>query len=124
MAARRGDRDPIHSTALGKAIAAFLTEAEVASILEQTGMPAATTHTITTVPAYLKELAKVRRLGYAVDDAENELDGRCVAVPIHGTLLPAALSVSAPAVRLPIHDIERVASRLREAATEIARYRN
>ncbi|WP_344216674.1 IclR family transcriptional regulator [Kribbella sancticallisti] len=124
MAAKGGDRDPIHSTALGKAIAAFLTEAEVLAALEHSGMPAVTPQTITTVPGYLKELAKVRRLGYAVDDAENEVDGRCVAVPIQGTLLPAALSVSAPASRLPVQDIERVASRLREAATEIARYRD
>jgi IclR family acetate operon transcriptional repressor len=123
MAARRGDRDPIHSTALGKAIAALLTEAEVVLALEESGMPAVTPHTITTVAGYLEELAKVRRLGYAVDDAENEVDGRCVAVPILGTLLPAALSVSAPAARLPVRDIEKVASRLREAATGIVRHR-
>jgi IclR family acetate operon transcriptional repressor len=123
LAAKRGDRDPIHSTALGKAIAAFMTEAEVVFALEESGMPALTPRTITTVGAYLKELAKVRRLGYAVDDAENEVDGRCVAVPILGTLLPAALSMSAPAARFPSDDTEKVASRLRQAATEIARHR-
>ncbi|WP_199433403.1 IclR family transcriptional regulator [Qaidamihabitans albus] len=120
LAASNGHRDPLHSTALGKAIAAHLPEERVRSMLEQTGMPERTSATITTVRDYLAELAKVRRVGHAVDDGENELDGRCVAVPILGTRLPAAISLSAPAARFAVEDIGKVGAALRQIAGQIA----
>ncbi|MEV5966046.1 IclR family transcriptional regulator [Kribbella sp. NPDC051952] len=119
LAASRGSHDPLHSTALGKAIAAHLPEARVREMLEQAGMPRRTAETITTVDDYLAELAKVRRLGYAVDNRENEPDGRCVAVPILGTRLPAAVSVSAPEARFPMRDVEKAAQTLIAVASEI-----
>jgi IclR family transcriptional regulator, acetate operon repressor len=119
LAAKRGDRDPIHSTALGKAIAAHLPRKQVEEILAQSGMPARTANTIVTADDYESELARVRRNGYAVDNGENEVDGRCVAVPLLGTRLPAALSLSAPASRFPIQDVAKVAKELQEAAEAI-----
>ncbi|MBS2547999.1 IclR family transcriptional regulator [Catenulispora sp. NL8] len=118
LAATRGDRDPIHSTALGKAIAARLPEAQVRGILAA-GMPARTANTITTPEDYLNELGRVRRLGYAFDDGENEIDGRCLAVPIEGTPFPAALSLSAPSARFPLRQVEEVATALKAAAATL-----
>lgn len=120
LAASRGDRDPIHSTALGKAIAAHLPEPQVKEILTGSGMPARTVNTITSIDDYLAELAKVRRTGHALDNGENEVDGRCVAVPLPGTRMPAALSLSAPAARFPLQDVPRVASSLQQAAEAIS----
>lgn len=120
LAVSRGERDELHSTALGKAIAAHISEKRVRALLRKTGMPRSTANTITTVDAYLKELENVRSKGYAVDDAENEIDGRCVAVPLLGTRLPAAISVSAPASRFPARDVARVAHDLSEIARNIA----
>lgn len=120
QASTRGSRDPMHSTALGKAIAAHLPEARVHELLKDASMERHTTNTITTVDDYVGELGKVRRVGYAVDDGENDLDGRCVAVPILGTRLPAAISISAPAARLPIQDVQKVAKVLIETAGNIA----
>lgn len=119
LAPRRGDRDPLHSTALGKAIAADLPEARVRELLQHGGMPRRTDNTITDVDDYLAELAKIKRIGYAVDNAENEIDGRCVAVSIPGTRLPAALSLSAPAARFPVQQVEAVARTLRDVAAKI-----
>lgn len=119
LAASRGDRDPLHSTALGKAIAGQLSDDRVRELLDQTGMDYRTPNTITTVSGYLDELAKVRRVGYAVDNGENELDGRCVAVPILGTRLPAAISLSAPAARFPIQAVEPAAKALQDAALQL-----
>lgn len=121
LAARRGDRDPIHSTALGKAIAATLPEPVVTSILVGEGMPQLTSHTITDVDRYLDELNGVRERGYALDDRENEEDGRCIAIALHGVELPAAISISAPASRLSIDDVDKVASALAEAAGRVSR---
>jgi IclR family transcriptional regulator, acetate operon repressor len=119
LAAKRGDRDPIHSTALGKAIAAHLSDERVKEILTASGMPARTVNTITEPDDYLAELAKVRRVGHALDNGENEVDGRCVAVVIPGTRLPAGLSLSAPAARFPLQDVGKVATALRAAAEAI-----
>jgi IclR family transcriptional regulator, acetate operon repressor len=120
LAASRGSHDPLHSTSLGKAIAAHLDEKRVRELLAQAGMPQRTPNTITKVDDYLAELVRVRRLGYAVDDGENEVDGRCVAVPILGTRLPAGLSVSAPAARFPQQQVQTVAAELRKVSEQIA----
>jgi IclR family acetate operon transcriptional repressor len=119
LAVTLGVRDPIHSTALGKAIAADLPEAHVAEILARAGMAPLTASTITSPADFFAELARVRRTGYAVDDGENDVDGRCVAVGIPGTRLPAALSVSAPSARLSMQDVERVAAMLKSAAAAL-----
>ena len=120
LAARRGDRDPLHATALGKAIAAHLAERRVRAILEAEGMARLTPRTLTTLDAYLTELAATRERGYAVDDGEHEIDGRSVAVPVRSSNLPAALSYSAPATRFPVERAEEVAAVLREIAAEVA----
>jgi IclR family acetate operon transcriptional repressor len=80
--ARAGGRDGIHSTALGKAIAAQLPGGRVRDILTVAGMPRKTTATITDLQQYLDELACVRERGWAFDGSENEPDGCCVAVPL------------------------------------------
>jgi IclR family acetate operon transcriptional repressor len=119
LAATRGSRDPLHSTALGKAIAAHLPESRVREILKQRGMERRTANTITTPDDYLTELARVKRVGYAVDDGENEVDGRCVAVALPGTRPPAAVSFSAPAARFPLQDVVKVAGALQDLAARI-----
>lgn len=119
LAARRGDRDPLHATALGKAIASLMPEEQVRQVLSNTGMPARTQNTINSIDDYLAELGKVRRKGFALDNGENEVDGRCVAVPIAGTRLHAAISLSAPSSRFPLQQVEEVATALRQAADSI-----
>ncbi len=101
MAARIGSRDCLHSTALGKAILAFLPAAEFDAIVGR-GIPARTERTITD-PARLRlELERVRVLGFAEDRHENEVGARCVGAPIfdHRGAVVGAISVSAPDSRL------------------------
>ena len=117
--ARAGDRDGIHSTALGKAVAAHLSTKRVEQILAAEGMPRRTPATITDVHEYLDELAEVRQRGWAFDNGENELGGRCVAVPLTGSHLPLALSLSAPASRLPVERAEEIAAVLADVASRV-----
>ncbi|MFI6390886.1 IclR family transcriptional regulator [Nonomuraea sp. NPDC050547] len=115
-----GARAPIHSTAIGKAIATQLDEHRLREILGQAGMPAMTDDTITDPDAYVAEAAKVAAEGYAVDDCEDQPDGRCVAVLLPEVPVPSALSVSAPASRFAVEDAARIAHHLRKAAQELA----
>ncbi|HST40946.1 MAG TPA: IclR family transcriptional regulator [Conexibacter sp.] len=112
LAARRGERDFVHSTAVGRAIAANLPEREVRRIVSSAGMPALTPRTITSIEELLARLEEVRADGYAIDDEENEEGARCVAVALPGARMPAGISVSAPAVRLSREEARRVAAEL------------
>lgn len=58
LAARPGDRDPIYSTALGKAIAAHFPEERVRELLQHVDMSPRTANTITTVGDFLHELGQ------------------------------------------------------------------
>ncbi|ADB49678.1 IclR family transcriptional regulator [Conexibacter woesei] len=118
FAARPGHRDPVHSSALGKALTARLSVEEVRRVLAVDGMPRFTERTITTPERYVEELALVRERGYALDNAENEDGGRCVGVPLPEPL-PAAISLSAPADRFPSERVAEVAAALRRSAEEI-----
>lgn len=118
--ARRGDREPIHSTALGKAIATLLDDDEIRSILGAEGMAARTNRTITDPDRFIATINQSRQAGYTIDDGENEVDGRCVAVPVRGLPFPAALSLSAPASRLSHEDTETVSRALSEAARRVS----
>ena len=120
LAARPGDRDALHSTALGKAIAAQLPVEQLRAILKADGMPRHTDRTITTQREYLAALDEVRSAGYAVDDGENEIGTRCIAVALPGSNLPLAVSISAPAARLAHDRVATVADRLKEAAAQLA----
>jgi IclR family acetate operon transcriptional repressor len=119
MTVPAGQRDPIHSTALGKAIAVHLPADRVHAILTEEGMPARTERTIVTAKDFLAELERVRRRGYALDNCENEPDGRCVAVGLAGSRLPVAVSLSAPSARLPLERVGQVAAALQATAQQL-----
>lgn len=121
LAARVGDPAPIHSTALGKAMAAELSQSRVLAMLEATEMTPFTSATITTPEAYLSELEQVRRQGYALDELENQADGRCVAVALQGMHFPCGISVSAPARRLTVDKVLVVVKQLRRVGLELVR---
>jgi IclR family acetate operon transcriptional repressor len=124
LAARVGDRVPVHSSALGKAICATLPDADVTAILRVEGMPMLTPNTITRIPDFLVQIERVRRTGHAIDDREHEEDGRCVAVAIPRESVPAAISLSAPAFRFAMDHVDAVAAALGEAAAALARRRS
>ena len=97
-----GTRRPIHSSAIGKAMIAFLDEAERARLLERAGLPQLTWRTITSLEVLEDQLREVRATGYAVDDQESINGVRCLAAPVlDRSLRPfAAIGISAPWVRM------------------------
>lgn len=114
LAARRGERAPIHSTAAGKAIATMLPDSALREILRHAGMPRFTPATIDDPDRFAMEIVRTAERGFGLDDCENQPDGRCVAVPLAGLAVPAAVSVSAPSVRLAATDVPAIAARLRK----------
>ncbi len=104
-----GNRVLPHSNAVGKVILAFRPRAEVEALLDRTGLPARTPHTITDRARFLAELDAVAQRGFAIDAGEEEVGVRCLAVPVFGVgNSVAAMSVSAPQGRLEREDRERI----------------
>ena len=120
LAVRRGDREGIHCTGLGKAIAAQLSDVRVREILGRTGMAPRTAATITDVDAYIGGLVVVRERGWALDDGENEVGARCVAAGVTGLPMPAAISLSAPSIRFPFDQVEAGGLALQVAAVALS----
>ncbi len=122
MHSKVGQRGLSHSTALGKAIFSHLPPAEVRAYLERDGLRQVTDRTITDPAIFHRQLEEARRLGYALDDEENEEGGCCVAAAIfdHTGKPVAAISVSMPAMRLPLSEVPRVGAHVRDAALAIS----
>ncbi|WP_029137490.1 IclR family transcriptional regulator [Nakamurella lactea] len=121
LAAHVGDRGYVHATALGKAMAATLPDDRVRSILTAAGMPVITSETITDPDAFLAELGDIRESGYAIDHAENQGGGLCVAAAIQKIGFPAAVSVSAPSSRFTPDQVPAVAKSLQKIAKDLSR---
>jgi IclR family acetate operon transcriptional repressor len=111
-----GRRVAVHSTGVGKALLSTLPDDQVRHLLERTGMPAQTSRTITDPEELLVALEHARRLGYTVDDGEQEEGVRCVAVPVVGTPVRAAISVSGPDSRVTLDRVDEIAPVLIKAA--------
>lgn len=115
-----GRRVPAHCTGVGKVLLAQLSTADVVALLGRAGLVAQTEHTITDPDRLLRELDEIRRQGYAVDDAEQELGVRCVAVVVPGGPSMTAVSVSGPETRVTWASVDRIAPLLRAAAAALA----
>ncbi|MFH8410304.1 IclR family transcriptional regulator [Streptomyces sp. NPDC018019] len=109
-----------HSTGVGKALLAGHPPQEVRALLGRTGMPAATEKTITDPDAFLDALEEVRRAGYAMDDNEQEIGVRCIAVPVPDSPTAAAISISGPTGRVTEASIDKIVPVLQEIAGELS----
>ncbi len=118
-----GDRVPLHCTGVGKAIMAFLPEKKINRITHEDGLERFTENTITDPQVLKRELKKVRKRGYAVDNVEHEEGIRCVGAPIrnHRKEVFAAISVSGPSQRFDPPRIQTMAQLVIETAQEISR---
>jgi DNA-binding IclR family transcriptional regulator len=101
MRAGIGSIDPIHSTALGKALVAFRPKFHREMLIPRS-LSALTKHTIVDRDALLEQLDIIRATGYAIEVGENEEGSCCVAAPIRdeSDFAVAALSVSGPVARM------------------------
>jgi IclR family acetate operon transcriptional repressor len=122
MRSRVGLAIPLHSTAIGKALLAGLPEEEVRAILQRTGMPAVTTHTITNIEDMLRHLRVISRRGYSIDDEENEEHTRCIGglVRDHRGLPIGGISLSAMAFEVDESNVQQRAPLVLNAAREVS----
>jgi IclR family acetate operon transcriptional repressor len=116
---RVGEHEMLHNTAVGKAIAAQLSDETVLSLLAAAGMDQPTTSTIGSPTALLRELHLIRGEGFAVSDSERHPDVRGVAVPIGGHTVSIGLAGAGD--ELTPDRIGAAVRRLRRAASALSR---
>lgn len=97
-----GSTFPAHCSGLGKVLLAYSDPAWVERAVGLKPLRRFTANTITSWEVLRRELANIRRDGYAVDNEEVEVGLRCVAAPIfdHTGSVVAAISISGPTSRL------------------------
>lgn len=116
-----GKCSELHCTGLGKALLAYLSEDDLRQMLSKHAFSRFTKNTIFTLERFLTELAKVRKNGYAVDDEEEELGIRCVAIPVfeHGKPI-AAISFTGTTSQLGPESLNKVVQIAKSAAAHIS----
>jgi len=120
-----GSRSPLHVSANGKAYLAHLTAREQEDYLN--GKLTALTENSKTDPDMIRrDLAQIRKLGYATNIGELDLHVHAVAAPVmnqEGSPI-ASMSISCPASRLPVEKMpffgEKVAAAARNVSQRLA----
>jgi DNA-binding IclR family transcriptional regulator len=122
LVSRVGLHRPLYATALGKALAAFLSPEKKQELFDAIQFQVLTPNTITNLAQFQKELDLIRERGYAVDNEESYLGARCIGAPILNSMQEsvAAISVAGPTSRVSEDKIPTFAAALREAAQAIS----
>ena len=120
---RIGRRLPVHATAIGKVLIAWLGETELNALLEGYQYTPFTPATLSSREALLSALAQTREQGYALDSEENEQGVRCVAVPVwnHESRVIAALSLSTLTSRVDDAELADFREQLQQAGLQLSR---
>lgn len=115
-----GENAKMYCTGIGKAMLAFLPVDEREKYVAE-DLTAYTENTIVDRDALRRELALIRRRGYAVDNMEHEYGIKCVAMPIFNKQkkVEAAVSVSGPSLRFEERRIEEILVHLQRAVEKI-----
>jgi DNA-binding IclR family transcriptional regulator len=78
-----GMRNSLSCTAVGKALMMHLEEAEVRKLCPPNSLIRRTPRSLTSQEMLLEDLKRSVERGYAIDDAEDEGEGRCLAAPVY-----------------------------------------
>jgi DNA-binding IclR family transcriptional regulator len=116
-----GSIAPTYCSASGKCLLAFSPESYLKQY-EGCELVRFTEHTITDWDVLNKELAQIRKDGYALDREELEIGLMCIAAPIleRDGKVVAAISMSGPVSRIKKSAIPKIIQAVKETAKEIS----
>lgn len=118
-----GRTDPLHCTALGKIFLSGMNDQELETFLRYNKLARYTKNTILEPKVLTNVVKNIRKQGYAVDLEELSEGINCIASPIYDykNHVIAAISISAPSMRLEGKKMEKLKRPLIEMATEISK---
>ena len=115
-----GRRARAHCTAVGKAMLAQMPAEKVRGHTPAVRHARADRAHDHRPGQFTRELALIRERGYAIDEGEQELGVRCVAVALPGNSTRAATSISGPLTRMTDELIQRAVPLLTGTANALA----
>jgi IclR family KDG regulon transcriptional repressor len=122
VATRVGGRNPAHACGMGKVLLSGLSQDELMRILFMAPLTQYTPNTFTDIPQLLKELEKIRKQGFAIDNEESFPGIKCVAAPIkdsHGKVI-AAMSATVPSQRMGKERMRELAALVMDTARQVS----
>lgn len=116
-----GGRAAMVASGVGKAVLATYSNDDVSAIIRHHGMPRLTEKSIVRPSDLFRELEKIRKQGYALDDEEACMGLRCIAAVVYNDCAEplAAISVSGMTSRLTDERLPEVGQIVREVAQEL-----
>lgn len=117
-----GKRMEAHCTGLGKAMIAHMPETELEELVRSRGLPRHNESTIVSLNKLKEELGRIRQLGYALDDEEDEVGLRCIGAPVFDAAgqAVAAVSVAGSTAQITPQNLKHLAPSVLEAASHIS----
>ncbi len=117
-----GHSEPLHVTAVGKALIVDHSEYQLRKLLGSKTLPRWTERTILSVADLAEDCRRNRQRGYAMDDEEFHEGVRCIASWIRDAsgAVVASIGISAPADRLPKHRWEEIGREVMEVAAKVS----
>ncbi|MEW6262027.1 MAG: IclR family transcriptional regulator [Thermodesulfobacteriota bacterium] len=113
---------PLHASAVGKSILAFLAPAEQKKILSDLILTKFTAHTITTMDRLLSELKQTKKDGFSMDRGETHLNLVCVGAPIfQENRVVGALSLTDFTETFDVEKLKEIGIALKERTAFISR---
>src|SRR6267154_5886835 len=116
-----GGRVAMVASGVGKAVLATYSDEDVNAIIHHHGMPRLTEKSIVRPGDLFKELERVRRQGFAIDDEEACMGLRCIAAVVYNDCAEplAAISVSGMTSRLTDERLPMLGQAVRDVAAEL-----
>jgi IclR family pca regulon transcriptional regulator len=118
-----GSRLPAYCTSLGKVMLAFLDEADQKAAIAGIDFARRGPNTVTSRPAFLLELKRVREDGFAINNEELAYGLRSIAAPIlsRDAVAVAAINLAVHSSMVSMEDlVARLSPTLRAAAADIS----
>ena len=115
-----GSRVPVHCSASGKVLLAQMTAQQRERLLAHAPLERYTANTLVDMPKLERELQRVRKDGYALDDEEFLPGLVCIAVQVEGES-NLCIAAQAPAVRLSTAKARQLLPAIRRAAEAVGR---
>jgi len=122
MPSRLGMSIRLHTTAIGKAILAAMSDTQIRDFARRARLERRTPNSITRQDALVRHLQEVRAQGYAIDNEENETGIWCLGAAVHdytGRTI-AAVSASTLTFEKAGLDVDVLARQVTAAAAEIS----
>jgi DNA-binding IclR family transcriptional regulator len=122
VASRSGTTVPLHCSSTGKIFLAYLHEQELEDYFSAAVPEKKTSSTIVTLGEMQKEIERIKRDGFSVDDHEFHDDVWCVAAPVKdsGGQVIAAIGITGPASQFDNQKKTDVCMYVKKASDELS----